>query len=185
LAVVGVLDRYDKTEVGAEVLRDVARDKVLPIEAKLGKLAEAELKGASESHLIALWDIIDNALTSFDFSSLYDRTDTDFRIRIEAADKNGYCQLRILNNGTQVDRSVEPLLRTILDAARFEPPDMVKMVKDTMEQLRLLLKKENPCQGLYRTARFLHDLDPEHSGYIEFSREDGWTVFKLNIPKWS
>ena len=171
LAVVGVLDRHDTAATGCELLRTVARDKVQPIEARLGNVRDLEL--------------IDNALSAFDFTVLHKSTDAEFRIKIEGSEEKFYCKLHILNNGRQMEPLVATLLKVILDAARRGPPDMVEQVKGAMEQLKRHVKKENPCQGLYRTARFLHDLDPDHPGYIEFSHEGEWTVFDLYIPKWS
>ena len=184
LTVVGHLDRYDTTQANNGVLREIARERVVPIEVSVTSVSKIEIRGASEAHLIALWDIVDNALASFDFTSLYKLTTTEFRVKIEGADLDGYCRLRVANNGRDLDPSVSAHLKYILDSARSGERD-VRGVKQAMDDLKASLHKENPCQGLYRTARFLHDLNPASPGYITFGREDQWTVFDLYIPKWA
>ena len=186
LVLAGRFDRWDSRKADGKSLRNIAESSLtLDIEP----MKDSQIMGSKESHVIALWNIIDNALDSFEWNLLYGSIDTRFSIRVEGACAEGLFRVRVSNNGREIKESIGIPVRALLDAVRSDTPDVVKLkgepksADEVMGRLREDLNKENLCQGLYRTARFLHGLSPAHPGYIEFGRKDGCTVFDLYIPK--
>ena len=187
LAVAGRFDRWDVRKGDGRKLREVAQSSI-DLDVKTLRDSRIAIMGSRESHVIALWNMIDNALDSFEWNVLNVAEDARLSIKIDGSTVDQRFRLRISNNGKEMKADVARLLRALLNAARSDDPDVVRFMEgqrsadEVMEELKKILNKENPCQGLYRTARFLHDLSPEHPGYIEFDRKAEWTVFDLYIP---
>lgn len=189
LAVAGRFDRWDSRKDG-RLLREVAESSIL-LDVETLRHSTIEIMGSKESHVIALWNMIDNALDSFEWNLLNGAGESRFSIKIEGTTVDHRFRLRISNNGQEIKPNVAILLRDLLEAAYSDEPDTVRFKEsqgsadEVMEELRKNLNnKENPGQGLYRTARFLHDLSPAYPGCIEFDRQGEWTVFDLHIPQY-
>ena len=185
----GHIDQHDAILMGSQSVRvrDLA-DKRIELTADISEKFDVMVLGSREAHLIALWNLIDNGLNSFNLSELCTEPGRTLKINLSAGEQNGFFKLSISNNGRQIAPYVEKRLRALFLMAR-SGEESIEIEGERLKhdqiisQMRIKQEKEKQCQGLYRTARFLHDLSPRQPGYIQMPINSQVTTFELLILK--